>query len=234
MPKTILVTGSSKGIGASIIKKFAKENYNVIITYNNSYEDALDLEKYIKDNYPVETLIIKCDISKEDDIINLKDEVENKFNKIDILVNNAALSLDSKIKDKTKDEFMRVLEVNLCGTFLMMKHFVDISKDIINISSLDSTKTFNSLEVDYIASKAGINTLTKTFSLEYKNNRFISILLPWVNTEAIREMNPLYLEEVLKECNQTRLMEVNEVSDKLFDIINSDIESGSIIEVNYD
>ena len=158
------------------------------------------------------------------------------MDKIDLLINIAAISMDNKIKDKTKEEFMKVLEVNLVGTFLVTKYAVNKMDNgaVINLSSLDSTKTFNSLSVDYIASKAGVNTLTKTFSLEYPNIRFITLLLPWIKTSSVLEMNPEYLKEEMNKYNQDRLMEVDEVSDKIMDTINSNTPTGSIIEVDYD
>lgn len=223
-----LVTGSASDIGKSISLLLAKNNYDLVLLYHNKEIDYLDeLNKY---NINVNTY--KVDITNEEEVKNTISLINN----IDVLINVAAISKDNYIKDKTKDEFMKVLEVNLVGTFLMTKYAVDkMNKGIvINISSLDSTKTFNSLSTDYIASKAGVNTLSKTFSLEYKNIRFISLLFPWIKTNTVIEMNPEYLKEEMDKYNQTRLMETDEVAKVVLDTINSDIKSGSIIEVNYD
>ena len=223
-----LVTGSASDIGKSISLLLAKNNYDLVLLYHNKEIDYLDeLNKY---NINVNTY--KVDITNEEEIKNTISLINN----IDVLINVAAISKDNYIKDKTKDEFMKVLEVNLVGTFLMTKYAVDnMNKGIvINISSLDSTKTFNSLSTDYIASKAGVNTLSKTFSLEYKNIRFISLLFPWIKTNTVIEMNPEYLKEEMDKYNQTRLMETDEVGKVVLDTINSDIPTGSIIEVDYD
>ena len=223
-----LVTGSASDIGKSISLLLAKNNYDLVLLYHNKEIDYLDeLNKY---NINVNTY--KVDITNEEEIKNTISLINN----IDVLINVAAISKDNCIKDKTKDEFMKVLEVNLVGTFLMTKYAVDkMNKGIvINISSLDSTKTFNSLSTDYIASKAGVNTLSKTFSLEYKNIRFISLLFPWIKTNTVLEMNPEYLKEEMNKYNQKRLMETDEVAKVVLDTINSDVESGSIIEVDYD
>lgn len=223
-----LITGSASDIGKAIAIKLAENNYNLILTYHNKEIDYLDELK----NYNIDVMTYKLDITQENNIKELTSLIPN----IDILINAAAISLDNEIKDKTKEEFMKVLEVNLVGTFLVTKYIVNkMNKGtVINISSLDSTKTFNSLSTDYIASKAGVNTLTKTFSLEYKDIRFISLLFPWIKTSSVLEMNPEYLNEEMVKYNQKRLMEVDEVSKIVFDTINSDIVSGSIIEVNYD
>ena len=224
----VLITGSASDIGKAIAIKLAENNFNLILTYHNKEIDYLDELK----KYNIDVMTYKLDITNENNIKELTSLIPN----IDVLINAAAISLDNEIKDKTKEEFMKVLEVNLVGTFLMTKYIVNkMNKGtVINISSLDSTKTFNSLSTDYIASKAGVNTLTKTFSLEYKDIRFISLLFPWIKTSSVLEMNPEYLNEEMVKYNQKRLMEVDEVSKIVFDTINSDIVSGSIIEVNYD
>lgn len=223
-----LITGSASDIGKAIAIKLAENNYNLILTYHNKEIDYLNELK----KYNIDVMTYKLDITNENNIKELTSLIPN----IDVLINAAAISLDNEIKDKTKEEFMKVLEVNLVGTFLVTKYIVNkMNKGtVINISSLDSTKTFNSLSTDYIASKAGVNTLTKTFSLEYKDIRFISLLFPWIKTSSVLEMNPEYLNEEMVKYNQKRLMEVDKVSKIVFDTINNDIVSGSIIEVNYD
>ena len=219
-----LITGASSDIGKSIAIMLNNNGYDLVLLYHNKEIDYLDKLNNAK--------VFKCDISNEEEVKN----IINTVDKIDVLINCAATYRDNEIKDKTKEEFMKVLEVNLVGTFLVTKYAVNKMDNgmVINLSSLDSTKTFNSLSVDYIASKAGVNTLTKTFSLEYKNIRFITLLLPWIKTSSVLEMNPEYLKEEMNKYNQDRLMEVEEVSKYILDTINSNIETGSIIEVDYD
>ena len=224
--KYAVIVGASSSIGKNIAKTLLDNKYNLILTYNNN-----EINKEIFNN-KLNIEIIKCDVTKEEDIINLYEKAKNK--NIELLINAQAICLDNYINDKTKEEFMKVLEVNLVGTFLTTKYMLKIMKkgDIINISSLDSTKSFNNYSVDYIASKAGVNSLVKTMSLDYKDIRFISILLPFVDTSSIREMNEELLKEEMNKYNQKRLMTVSEVSNKIITIINDKtIKSGSIIEV---
>lgn len=224
--KYAVIVGASSSIGENIAKTLLDNKYNLILTYNNN-----EINKEIFNN-KLNIEIIKCDVTKEEDIINLYEKTKNK--NIELLINAQAICLDNYINDKTKEEFMKVLEVNLVGTFLTTKYMLKIMKkgDIINISSLDSTKSFNNYSVDYIASKAGVNSLVKTMSLDYKDIRFISILLPFVDTSSIRKMNEELLKEEMNKYNQKRLMTVSEVSNKIITIINDKtIKSGSIIEV---
>lgn len=232
--KTVLVTGSSKGIGKSTICEFASNNYNVVITYNTDYESACALKKYVENNYKVNVLVIKCDISNENDVSNMVTKIIDEFSNIDILVNNAALSLDSDIVEKTKNEFMRVLEVNLVGTFLVTREVITRTKvsTIINVSSTDSVDTYNTLNIDYSSSKAGINILTKTFALKYNDIKICAVLPNFVDTEAIREMNQDYLKEEMNRINQKKLIDLGTVSRKIYEIVNNDnIKSGDLIRI---
>lgn len=226
--KTVLVTGSSKGLGASLIKEFAKNNYNVIICYNTSENEAFKLKNEINN---VEVDVVKCDISNESDIISLFDNY--KFN---LLINNASISLDNNISDKSKDEFTKVLEVNLVGTFLMCKEAIKREvKEIINISSTDSIDTYSDLNVDYSCSKAGINIITKTMGKFNNDIRIVGILPNWINTENVMEMNQEYLNSELKRINQDKLLDKDDVAKEIYKIYkDKNIESGSLIRIDYE
>ena len=142
--KTVLVTGSSIGLGSAIIEKYASNNYNVVITYNNNKDEALKLNEKIK-KYNVDSLVVKCDISNENDIENMKNAIINKFEKLDILINNASISNDTLVSDKTKENFMRILEVNLVGTFLLF--FKVWSSILLNMSFRFCSSVFTILSI---------------------------------------------------------------------------------------
>lgn len=231
MKKTVLITGAAKGIGKATAIEFAKAGYNIIINYLTSTEEALNLKNAIENLYPVKVLTIKADISNEAQVKDMINKIIKEFKKIDVLINNASYSQDNNYLDKTKNEFMRVMEVNVVGTFLVTKYASKYIKNgiVINISSLDATETYNELSMDYCASKAAINSLTQTFSLAIPNIKFISIMLPWVNTETIQEMFPSYLKSELKRTGQQRLIEPFEVAKEIYNItIDKNIKSGSI------
>ena len=225
-----VITGASSEIGKEIAISLAESNYNLILTYFKN--DISNFKEELINKYNVDVITLKCDISEENDIKKLYELSKNK--NIKVLVNTSAINMDSEVIDKTKEEFMRVLEVNLVGTFLVSKYISNIMKDgiIINISSLDSTKTFNSYSIDYIASKAGVNTLVKTMSLYYKNIKFISLLLPFVKTKSVLEMNEELLKEEMRKYNQKELLDPKVVGEKVINIIKDDkLSTGSIIEM---
>lgn len=217
--KTILVTGSAQGLGANIIEKFAKNGYNVIITYKSSKNKAIVLEDKIR-KYNLNVISVKCDITKISDIRNLIKVVKSRFNNIEVLVNNASLSLDSSFENKSKEEFMKVLETNIYGTFLITRELIKKYKveKVINISSTDSIDTYSDLNIDYSLSKCGINFMTKFFSKKYKDIKFYNILPNWINTEAIQNMNSEYLESELRRVNQNKLIEPEYISNIVYEM----------------
>lgn len=234
MNKTVLVTGSAKGIGKAIIIEFAKHGYNVVINYLTSEVEALNLKNTVEKLYGVQALVVKADISKEDEVKNMVDIIVEKFGKIDVLINNANHEQSDTYLEKSKESFMRTLEVNVVGTFMVTKYASKCMEDglVINISSLDASDTYNELSIDYCASKAAINSLAQTFSLAIPNLKFISVMLPWVNTESVKEMYSEYLQSELKRTGQSRLIEPEEVSQKIYSYVNdSKIKSGSIEKI---
>ena len=227
-----LVTGSAKGIGKEIVLGLASKSIDIIITYNTSEEAAYKLKEFVINNYGVKVSVVKCDISNEEDIISLKNSIEKEYGHLDILVNNAALSLDNYIDDKTKEDFMKVLEVNVVGTFLVIKYLYKLMNNgiIVNVSSTDAEDTYSDINIDYSASKAGINIITKALRLD--NVKVIGVMPNWTDTESIREMNPKFLEEELKRIKQDKLEDPKEVANNIIDLIfDENITSGEIRRV---
>ena len=117
----VLVTGGNRGIGASCVEEFAKAGANVVINYCHHQEEANTLANYIKDTYSVEAIAIQCDVSKEEDVERMVNEIVDKFGGIDILVNNAGVSRDSLLLDKNIKEFKRVSSM-LLSIYKLLKN----------------------------------------------------------------------------------------------------------------
>lgn len=223
MEKIALVTGASKGIGYTLANMLSNKGYKVIGIYNNTEINSCLFETY------------KCDISNEEEIIKLFKYIKEKYLKLDILINCAALSIDNDIYDKNKEEFMKVLEVNLVGTFLMCKYATLLMNDgvIVNVSSTNSINTFTPISMDYDVSKAGINNLTSSLAVRFPNIKVCAILPNWVDTETTLSVEKNYLNDELKRIGQTKLIKKEDVSKKIIDIIeNEKINSGSIIRMD--
>ena len=233
--ETALITGASSDIGIAITKKLASMGYNVIIHYFKNKDAALNLEKEIIHNYCVKTLVVNADISSTNEVNNMINTILKEFPQIDVLINNAGSAIDNDIYDKTKEEFLRVLEINLIGTFLVTK---EVSKNmkkgtIINISSTDGIDTYNDLSMDYCASKAGINSLTKTLAMRFSNLKILALAPNWVKTKSVLEMDPQFLKNELARIGQKELLTTEEVANKIKElIIDDNITSGSIIRLD--
>ena len=187
----VLVTGSSRGLGAEIIKEFAKNGVDVVINYNHSYKEAYDLADSIKN---VDVQVIKCDVSNEDEVKDMFSQID----KLDFLINNAAISSDSDILEKSAMDFNRVLHTNLTGTFLVSKYAIKkMDKgSIINISSSNAIDTYYPESIDYDASKAGVISLTHNFSKYLPDFRVNCVCPDWIDTDITKDMDEEYKSKI--------------------------------------
>ena len=232
--KYLLITGAYRGIGKAIVNYFANLGVNIIMTYHTKMNETIKLGKELEEKYHVNVECFYLDLSDEKSVKELYKNVKEKCHKIDYLINNAAISMDSYLFDKTKEEFMKVMEVNVIGTFLMMKYFDKIVDGyIFNMSSTDGIDTGSVYSIDYNASKAAINSITKTFSLE-SDNVIIGICPNWVDTESTREMDKEYLDSELKRIKQNKLIGATIIPKVIMDCIKNNTPTGSIIRIEGD
>ena len=198
----VLVTGSSRGLGKELVIEYAKRGLDVVINYYKSESKAKTLEKYINENYPVKTLCIKCDVSKEEEVEEMFNKIIDEFGRIDILVNNAGICKDTLFNDIKVIEFQRILNVNLIGTYLCSKYaskFMLENKKgvIINIASTNGLDTYYPESAAYDASKAGIINLTHNMAKEYAPFIRVNCICPgWMNTDMNKELS---MEQIRKE-----------------------------------
>ncbi len=228
-----LITGASLGIGASLAKKLASDGYDLYLTYYKNEELCKKLQQEIINNYHVKCLISRCNLEDEKSIQDLKHEFLKKFKKLDLLVNNASFSNDNLFLEKSKEEFMKVLEVNIVGTFLITKYFIPLmpkNSVIINMASTDGIDTYSIYNLDYAISKASIIQLTKSMSLIFPNIKTIAMAPNWVETPSTLEIEKSYLEKELKRIKQKKLISIDKVTDKIIAVIgNKNIKSGEVI-----
>ncbi len=185
-----LVTGSSRGLGKEIIKKFAREGFEVIINYNKSEKDAYKLA----DEIGSKARVIKCDISNEEEVRDMFDQIDH----LDVLINNAAIADDKDPLEKSALEFNRVLHTNLTGTFLVTKYAIEKmgNGSIVNISSTNGIDTYYPESIDYDASKAGIISLTHNFAKYLSDIRVNCICPDWIDTEMNKDMDEIYKAKI--------------------------------------
>lgn len=185
-----LVTGSSKGLGKEIIRKFASEGFDVIINYNKSENDAYKLAEELGDK----ARVIRCDISNEDDVKNMFEQIDH----LDVLINNAAICDDKDPLEKSALEFNRVLHTNLTGTFLVTKYALEKMDNgsIVNISSTNGINTYYPESMDYDASKAGVISLTHNFAKYLSDIRVNCVCPDWIDTDMNKDMDESYKSKI--------------------------------------
>ena len=218
MSKVVLVTGSNRGIGRSTIIEFAKAGLDVVINYCHHKEEAYELKEYVESNYNVRCLVVKCDVSKEDEVIEMINEIVDYFGSLDILVNNASVCKDSLLMDKEVVNFRRILDVNLIGTFLCSKYVGKIMLEnkrgkIINVSSTNAIDTYYPESCDYDASKAGVISLTHNLAREFSPYIRVNCVCPgWVNTDMNKELSVEQVHEEEKNILLRRFADPEEIA----------------------
>ena len=184
----VLVTGGARGLGLAISLYYLKMGHSVVVNYNNSDKMALKL----KSEYGDRVSIVKADVSNEDDVKRMFDAL----GKLDVVVNNAGIAKDSDPMEKSAEEFLEVIKVNLLGTFLVSKYAVNhVYKGcIVSISSTNALDTYYPESMDYDASKAGVISLTHNFSLYLKDRGIrVNVVCPdWIDTDMNLGMDEEY------------------------------------------
>lgn len=187
--KVALVTGGARGIGKAVVERFAKDGYSIAINYNNSEDRALSLLKELQDAN-VSAIIVKADISDEEQVKSMVATIVDRFGKIDVLVNNSAVNYDTLFQDKTVEQFRRTLDVNVIGTFLVSKYVGQVMYNnkygkIINLSSTNGINTYFPMCIDYDASKSAINSLTHNLATQFAPYVTVNAVAPgFIATES--------------------------------------------------
>ncbi|MCG1010865.1 glucose 1-dehydrogenase [Salinicoccus sp. ID82-1] len=169
--RTAIVTGGSSGIGKSIVERFHEEGMNVVFTYHSGDEDANKIVDDL-DSGEASVVTMKCDVTKEQEIIDLVKQTIDQFGGFDVMVNNAGIQNDVRSHELSVDEFDKVINTNLRGTFIgtreAVKHYLDTDKkgSVINISSVHEIIPWPHY-AHYTASKGGLKLLTQSMALEY-------------------------------------------------------------------
>ena len=213
-----LITGASRGIGASIAMEFAKAGVHVVLNYNRHALMAEKVAEKIKEKYDVDVMCVKADISIEEEVEAMVNQVVDCFGKIDILVNNAGICKDSLLFEKSVSNFRKILDVNLIGTYLCSKYVGKVMLDrgsgkIINISSTNAIDTYYPESCDYDASKAGVISLTHNLAREFAPNISVNCICPgWVKTDMSEGLSIEQIREEEDKILLHRFAEAEEIA----------------------
>ena len=219
--KVAFITGGSRGIGKEVALKFADNGYNIVINYVSDKTDTQELEKEFTKR-GVEALIIKADVTNTEQIENLVKEVIEKFGKIDVLVNNAGVTKDNLLMRMSEEEFDKVVEVNLKGTFIVTKAVIKYmmkkrSGSIINLSSVVGVAG-NAGQANYSASKAGIIGFTKSVAKELasRNIRANAVAPGFIETDMTAVLSDPVKENIHNQIPLKRMGSAKEVANLIY------------------
>ena len=239
MKKIALVTGGSRGIGASICVELAKNDYTVIINYNKSKKKAIEVLEYIK-SIGKDADIFSADVSDKNDVKKMFNYIKDKYGTIDLLVNNAGISSQNLITDTTEDEWDEIIDTNLKSVFLCCREALKImiSKHegkIINMSSMWGV-TGGSCEVVYSASKAGVIGFTKALAKEVgPSNINVNAIAPGViMTDMMGDFTEADIEALKDETPLMRIGKSKDISDMVVYLASekANFITGQVIGIN--
>lgn len=214
MNKIALVTGGTSGIGKEIVKQLLEEGATVIANYCQNNDRMEETKQELNDD---NLSFFKCDVSKESQVIDLFKYIKEKHGKLDFLINNAGINIDSNIEYFNLEEFERVIDVNLIGKFLCTKHSIDLLKEslcpsIVNIASRLGTKPCEGASA-YCTAEAGIINFSQASALELSKYKIrVNTVSPSLTITPL-SLNGWTTEEIKEQTESNPLKRLGETTD---------------------
>ena len=221
--KVALITGGSRGIGKEIAKKFAKEGYNLVINYvsDNTPLDTLK-EEFENVNKDIKILFIKTDVTNFNSCENMVNKAIEEFERIDVLVNNAGITKDTLLMRMKEEDFDKVIDINLKGTFNMTKIVTPYmmkqrNGKIVNISSVVGV-IGNAGQSNYAASKAGIIGFTKSIARELASRNILAncVAPGFIKTDMTDVLSETVKENIHSQIPLKKMGEAIEVAKAVY------------------
>lgn len=233
MEKVVLVTGASRGIGRKIAIDLSQKGYKVIANYNKSEEQA---QKLKEENPNIE--IYKTDVSKREEVKSMIEHIIKKYQKIDILINNAGISKSNVFTDVTDEEWDILIKSNLYSVFCVTQEVLPymINKKegcIINISSIWGM-VGASCETIYSVTKGGIDAMTKSLAKELgpSNIRVNSIAPGIIDTQMNENLTKQDINEIESDIPLGKIGKTADISKCIKWLIEDEYTTGQVISIN--
>jgi len=237
--KTIVVTGSSRGIGRAIVMKFARKGANIVLNDRSNSELLEDLIKELE-SIGTKVLSVLADVGKDEDAKKIFDEAVKEFGRVDVLVNNAGITRDNLIIRMKEEEFDSVINANLKGTYNCSKYAATVMLKqrfgkIINISSVVGVSG-NAGQVNYSASKAGVIGITKSLAKELAQRGItVNAVAPgYIQTNMTDALSDKVKEEVLGHIPLKRLGSAEDIANVVCFLAGDDANyiTGQVLNVD--
>lgn len=237
--KVAIITGASRGIGKAIALELARRGFNIVMNATHDLPDeGVEAMEEIKKGGR-EAIFIKADVSKYEEVEKMVKETVEKFERVDVLVNNAGMNIDKLLVNMTPQDWQRVIDVDLTGTYnctrAVLPYMIKQSGGrIVNVSSMSSIDGATG-QANYAAAKGGVNSLTKTVALEYAQyNILCNAVLPGcIKTRMTDAMPPGMLRDRLSKIPLGRRGEPEEVAKLVaFLAIEGNYITGQLINIS--
>jgi len=214
--QTCLVTGSSRGIGKGIAEDLADRGADVVVNYRSSAAEAQAVVESIEDAGG-RAIAAQSDVSDFEDVQAMREEVLDAFGPVDVLVNNAGVTVDKKFEHMTREDWDTVINVNLGGVYNCTKTFFDDIKEsrhgrLINISSVVGQQG-NYGQANYATTKSGLFGFTRTIALEMASSGSTAncVAPGFVETDMLEEVPERVQEKILREIPLNRFATVEDI-----------------------
>jgi 3-oxoacyl-[acyl-carrier protein] reductase len=208
--KVAIVTGSSRGIGLAIARRFAEEGAKVVINYVSRKDEADRAVDTIR-AAGGDALAVQADVSKSAEVDRLVRTTIDHYGRVDILVNNAGVHVPKGVLETTEEDWDRTIDVNLKGAYLCSKAVAPLMIEqgggtIINMSSNSGLYHPSAMRfTEYVVSKAGLNGLTKAMALALGPKVTVNAICPgWIRTDMLEEIDPATHQSILAETALAR------------------------------
>ena len=215
--RTCVVTGASRGIGRGIAERLGREGLNIAVNYRSSEEEAYEVADRIKEKGGT-AIAVQADVSKRSEVEGMRDQVHDAFGPVDVLVNNAGVTVDRTFKKMTREDWDRVMDVNLGGVFNCTKVFYDDVYEandgrIINISSVVGQQG-NYGQANYATTKSGLFGFTRTLAIEVADSEAtVNCVAPgFTRTDMLEKVSDEVQDKIRKRIPLDRFAEVEDIA----------------------
>jgi len=234
--RVALVTGSSRGIGEELVRGFAKKGYRVVINCRKSAGEAEAVKNGMISKgevKPEDVVVAPADIASRESVVKMFDLINERFGQADILVNNAGLNIDKPFLELSQEDWTRVCDINLTGTFNVSQEFARRYKGknghIVSISAATAIHG-RANGANYCASKAGVVTLTKCMAIELAPNISVNCVHPgYIDTKEVIDRyeleNPDKLAALVSKIPAGRLGRTSDV----FNMVNFIVDGATFV-----
>jgi len=214
--RTCLVTGASKGIGRGIAEEFGAHGANVVVNYRSSEDAAYEVRDAIEEG-PGSAVVARADVADLEAVEAMHETATEAFGNVDVLVNNAGITVDRKFENMTREDWDRVVDVNLGGVFNCTKVCFDDIREahegrLINISSVVGQQG-NYGQANYATTKSGLFGFTRTIALEMaRDESTANCIAPgFVMTDMLKDVPERVQENILKRIPLDRFAQVEDI-----------------------